>query len=122
MHEMSLALRIIEVAESEAKKAAATRISSIEVEVGRLAGVMAEALTFCLDAASRGTMAESAKIVFITTAGSGHCLDCKRDISVDEFPAQCPDCHGFGVTINNGTELKIRSISIDDNEGRQDNV
>lgn len=115
MHEMSLALRIIEIVESEAKKNAASTVSSIEVEVGLLAGVMPEALTFCLDAASRGTIAETAEFIFITTPGRGHCMECRIDIAVAEFPAQCPDCQGFGVTITNGTELKIRSISIDDN-------
>lgn len=122
MHEMSMALRIIEIAENEAQKAAATAISAIEVEVGELAGVMPEALTFCLDAAARGTMAETATISFITTPGMGHCLECRQDIEIHEFPAQCPDCQGFGVTIHSGTELKIRSISIDDHEGREDNV
>lgn len=115
MHEMSLALRIIEIAESEAKKADATKISVIEVEVGLLAGVMPEALTFCLDAVARGTLAESAEFIFITTPGTGHCQECRLDISISEFPAQCPHCQGFGVTISNGTELKIRSISIEDN-------
>lgn len=119
---MSLALRIIEVAESEAIKAAGTAITAIEVEVGLLAGVMPEALTFCLDAASRGSMAEKAAFSFIKIPGMGHCLECRIDITVTDFPAQCPICHGFGVTITNGTELKIRSISIDDNQKRDDNV
>jgi len=122
MHEMSLALRVIEIAESEAQKASATTVTAIELEVGQLAGVMAEALTFCLEAAARGTMAETAEIILIATPGTGNCLACQRQVSVTEFPAQCPYCQGFGVTILNGTELKIRSISIDDNHGRTSHV
>lgn len=114
MHEMSMAMRIIEIAVAEGHKAEAMAIDEIEVEVGQLAGVMADSLAFCLDAAARGTMAERAAFTLIQIAGRGHCLSCQREVAVSEFPAECPICHGYGVKIVNGTELKIRSISVDE--------
>jgi hydrogenase nickel incorporation protein HypA/HybF len=114
VHEMSLAMRIVDIAVSEAEKVKARVVTEIEIEVGQLAGVTAEALTFCLDAAARGTMAESAVFTLLTMPGQGYCLACEREVPISEFPAQCPMCRGYGVTINAGTELKIRSIQIDD--------
>lgn len=114
MHEMSLAIRIVDIAVSEAKKVKARVVTEIEIEVGQLAGVTAEALSFCLDAAARGTMAEGAAFTLISVPGQGYCLACERQMPISEFPAQCPECRGFGVTINSGTELKIRSILVDD--------
>lgn len=112
MHEMSLAIRIVEVAVLEAEKAGARTIDQIEVEVGQLAGVMAEALAFCLDAAARGTRAEGATFALTQIPGQGHCLACQKEVAVSEFPAQCPECHGFGVQITAGTELRIRAIEV----------
>lgn len=114
MHEMSMAMRIIEIAVSEANTAKAQTIDEIEIEVGQLAGVMAEALAFCLDAAARGTIAEGAAFTLIQIPGRGHCLACQREVEVSEFPAACPLCHGYGVQIVTGSELKIRSLSVDE--------
>ena len=120
MHEMSLAINIVDIAVDEAVKAKAKTITDIEVEVGSLAGVMLEALSFCLEAAARSTLAHAATFTLIPVPGRGLCLACQHEVEISEFPAQCPDCGGLGVTISTGTELKIRSISIDDdNERRQ---
>jgi len=118
VHEMSLAMRIIEIATTEAEKAQARTINEIEVEVGTLAGVMAEALAFCLDAAARDTLAQGATFTLTPVPGLGHCLTCQRDVEVNEFPAQCPECSGYGVRITAGTELKIRAISVNEDEER----
>lgn len=121
MHEMSMAISIIEIAISEAEKAQARTINEIEVEVGELAGVMLESLSFCLEAAARSTMAETATFALIPAPGIGYCLACRQEVKINEFPAQCNDCGGFGVKITAGTELKIRSISInEDNDGRKE--
>lgn len=120
MHEMSIAMSIIDIAISAAEKEQAQTINEVEIEVGQLAGVMLESLSFCLDVAARGTLAEAATFSLIHLPGQGHCLACKQDILIEEFPAQCTVCQGFGVSITAGTELKIRSISInEDNDGRE---
>ena len=120
MHEMSLAMSIIDIAISEAAKAEARTITEIEVEVGQLAGVMLESLDFCLEAAARNTLAEAATFTLIQVLGKGHCLACQHEVMITEFPAQCDDCGGFGVSITAGTELKIRSISINEDNDRRD--
>lgn len=120
MHEMSLAISIVDIAIAEAEKAKAATISEIEVEVGQLAGVMQEALSFCLEAAAQNTLAARATFTLVPISGTGYCLACQREVGISEFPAQCPDCEGYGVTISTGTDLKIRSISIDDDNPRRD--
>lgn len=116
MHEMSMAMSIVDIAVREAGKAGAMSIDEIEIEVGLLAGVMPEALAFCLEAAARGTLAASASFRLIQIAGRGHCQTCQREVEVSEFPAQCPACDGFAVRLSAGTELRIRSISIDEEQ------
>lgn len=119
MHEMSMAISIIDIAIAEAEKAQSQTINEIEVEVGQLAGVMLESLSFCLEAAARSTMAESATFTLLQVLGKGHCSTCQREVMISEFPAQCNTCGGFGVSITAGTELKIRSISVNEDATAQ---
>lgn len=119
---MSLAMQIIELAENEARKAHGKVITAIEVDVGQLAGVMSEALSFCLEAAARGTLAQGAQFLLNHIPGRGFCQTCRHDLAISDFPAQCPDCRGFGVTILSGNELNIQSISIEDNLVGEENV
>ena len=57
MHELSIALSIVELAEEEARKADATSISKVEVEIGTMAGIDPDALLFAWDSVIQGTMA-----------------------------------------------------------------
>ncbi len=113
MHEMGLAMRIVEIALAETEKAKASRLCEVEVEVGEVAGVLREALEFCLPAAAHGTLAEQAVFTIVAVPGQGHCQACQRQVAVSAFPAQCPECGGFGVTITAGTELRPRSINVE---------
>jgi Zn finger protein HypA/HybF involved in hydrogenase expression len=47
MHEMSLAINIVEIACQTAKQNGAEEITSIEIDVGQLAGVLEDSLSFC---------------------------------------------------------------------------
>ena len=61
MHELSIALGIVELAEKQAKKAGGTEIEIIELEIGKLSGVEMEALDFAWPVATKDTMLENAK-------------------------------------------------------------
>jgi len=52
MHEFSIALNILEIAESTAMQHEASGISEVEVEVGDAAGVNIEALEFAWESAA----------------------------------------------------------------------
>ena len=58
MHEMSLAISIVELVSEKAQAAGARKITAIELEVGRLSGLMVEGLAFCFEAVARNTLAE----------------------------------------------------------------
>ena len=51
MHEMSLAVAVVDQVETVARSRGAVGVSSIELEVGELAGVVADALAFCFELA-----------------------------------------------------------------------
>lgn len=113
MHEMSIALGIVELAEREATKAGAKRISRIEVEVGELAGVLAEALQFCFTAACCDTMAAGAELVVVAVPGRGECASCGRSAAMTEAVAVCDLCGGI-MRPSGGRDLRLLAIEVDD--------
>jgi hydrogenase nickel incorporation protein HypA/HybF len=62
MHEMSLAMGILQIVEEAAREQRFGRVRSVWLEIGDLAAVEADAMRFCFDAVSRGTLAEGATL------------------------------------------------------------
>jgi len=112
VHEMTIAVGLIELAEEQAKAAGATRINTLDVEIGALAGVEIEALSFCYEAARRGTMCDVAELNIIALEGRGRCSECGEERAADFHVAFCPDC-GRGLEILQGRELRLRSLNVD---------
>lgn len=113
MHEMSLAVNIIELAEQAAREANARSISRIEIVVGELAGVSMEALEFSLSVATHETMAQSAKLNMEVISGSARCNGCGQTFHLPQLWAVCPHCNDFSYEILTGKELKIKTIDIE---------
>ena len=113
MHELSIALSIVELAEEEAKKADATSISKIEVEIGTMAGIETEALLFAWDAAIQGTMAGQAELVIHSIEAEAHCMECGKDFHAEHYFVQCPNCDSYRYQITKGKELRISSLIVD---------
>lgn len=113
MHELSIAMSIVELAEEEAVKAGASVISIIEVEIGSLAGIETDALSFCWDSAIRDTMASQAQLVIHPIGAEAHCLDCGNVFPVNDYYSGCPSCQGFQYRITKGKELRIKSLIVE---------
>jgi hydrogenase nickel incorporation protein HypA/HybF len=113
MHELSIAVSIVELAEEEALKANSTSISKIEIEIGTMAGVETEALQFCWESAIEGTMAQKAELVILKIQAEARCLDCGKDFTIEHFFTECPSCHSFRYEITKGKELRVSSLLVD---------
>lgn len=111
MHEMSIACSIADIAVAQARAAGAGRVNTVEIEVGRLAGVEVESLRFCWDAA-RGGPAAGAELVIHEIPGRGRCPRCGEESDVDFHVALCPRCEG-PLRILQGRELRVRCLNVD---------
>ncbi|WP_076790511.1 hydrogenase maturation nickel metallochaperone HypA [Chlorobium sp. KB01] len=114
MHEMSIALSIIEAVEAKAREEGAERISGIDLVVGKLAGIQPESLRFCFSAAAKGSMAESALLQIEEPEGIGECLECGRKFPVSFCYAECPECRSLKIGIVSGEEFRIQTITIEE--------
>jgi len=113
MHEMSIAMNILEIAEQNAIDSGSSVINSIEVEIGTLAGIELSSLSFCFETARKSTrLAQSAKLEIISIAAVGKCADCNVDAEADFYHALCPEC-GQPVAVSGGRDLRVKSINVD---------
>jgi hydrogenase nickel incorporation protein HypA/HybF len=62
MHELSIALALVELASEEAQRLGAARVNALFVRLGARSGVVAEALQFSFDLAAEGTIADGARL------------------------------------------------------------
>jgi len=113
MHELSIALSIVELAEEEARKANAISISKVEIEIGTMAGIETDALLFAWDSVVQGTMAQQAPLVIHPIKGEAHCLECGKDFPAEHYFVQCPDCNSFRYEITKGKDLRVSSLMVD---------
>jgi hydrogenase nickel incorporation protein HypA/HybF len=63
MHELSIALNIIDIAEEELQRLSGQRIHAIHVRIGARSGVAKEALDFSFGLACEGTAAAGSRLV-----------------------------------------------------------
>ena len=112
MHEYSIALSIVEIAEKEVEKYGAKGVESIELEIGQLSGIELLALDFAWEPATSGTVLENASKNIIVIQGTAECNDCHKHYAVKEIYDLCPDCGSFMKEISRGKELKIKSLTL----------
>ena len=113
MHELSLAQSLAELVEAEARKAGASRVTLVRLALGALGNVEADAMRFCFDAATRGTLAEGAVFDVVTMPGAGWCLDCAHTVPLAQRFGACPDCGGERVRMIAGDELRLTELEVE---------
>ena len=111
MHELSIALSIINLAIKEAEKSNATRVS--ELEIGEMAGVNIEALEFSMSIAMQNTILEGAKVRIVEIRSLAVCRDCKTRFSPVSMFDPCPRCYSHEIEFLRGRELRLKSLLIE---------
>ncbi|MFF4833935.1 hydrogenase maturation nickel metallochaperone HypA [Streptomyces sp. NPDC001315] len=116
MHEMSIALAVIDQVERAAQQAGdVTAVRSVRLQVGELAGVVPDSLSFCFELACAGTLLEGAELATDAVPGRARCAPCAHEWAVGMPPRlSCPACGGTSTELLAGRELQIVSVHWDD--------
>jgi hydrogenase nickel incorporation protein HypA/HybF len=113
MHELGLTRHLVEIAEGAARANGAKQVLSVKVAIGALAGVVPEAVEFCFEACSRGTLLEGSRLEVVFIPGRGRCYDCHVESGLDSYTVACPSCGGFSLERLQGEELRVIEVEID---------
>ncbi|MFF2160204.1 hydrogenase maturation nickel metallochaperone HypA [Streptomyces sp. NPDC058175] len=112
MHEMSIAMAVVgQVQEAAELNGGVTSVTSVRLQVGELAGVVPDALSFCFELACAETLLEGAELVTESVPGRARCAPCADEWAVGMPPGLCcPRCGEPTPELLSGRELQIVSV------------
>jgi hydrogenase nickel incorporation protein HypA/HybF len=113
MHELSIAMSIVEGASEQAERHCATRVNTIHLKIGPLAGVVPEALVSAFALAREGSAIESAELVVEETPITVYCSSCQGPRKVKSTQElACVECGQLSADILTGRELQIVALEL----------
>jgi hydrogenase nickel incorporation protein HypA/HybF len=107
MHELGITRSVVAIV---AEQAQCRQVVRVTLEVGQLSGVLAEAIRFCFDICSQGTLLEGAALEIVETPGRGLCSACGAEPPLAAPLGRCPACGLPTLRLVAGTELKIKEM------------
>ena len=116
MHELSLMAELQSLAEQQALRDGATRIHRLQLRIGELAGVDAEALRLAFAVVvANGTERElwrSATLDLETVPARCFCPDCNQPFRPPDVIHACPRCGQLSSRVLAGRELELVALEV----------
>jgi len=112
MHELSIVMSIVDIAQQQAAHANAAIIDEIEIDIGCLSTVQIEAFDFAWDQAVKETILEGTVKKINRIKGKARCLDCETSFPLENLYDACPNCGQHLIDIVEGKELRVRSLIV----------
>jgi hydrogenase nickel incorporation protein HypA/HybF len=122
MHELSIALSIIEIVRSNIPTEDADLVRSVRVKVGDISGVVPESLEFCFTAITHDTPLKEATLEVEHVPFVLRCKTCDASFESEMGIVLCPKCGGADTQVLSGFELQVMEIELDDRVPQPDNV
>ncbi|MHB8950468.1 MAG: hydrogenase maturation nickel metallochaperone HypA [Rhodoferax sp.] len=110
---MSLAQGVLQLVKDAARRDNFKKVTAVWLEIGQLACVEPQALAFCFDAVTRGSVAQGARLEIMAVPGTGWCLACARAVPMTEVFGACPHCGGYHLQVTGGTEMRVKELEVE---------
>ena len=113
MHEMGIALQIVEIATASIPPdAGPVKVEKINLKIGKLAAVVPESLRFCFEVAVKDSPLDGARLAIEELPVVARCNDCQTEWTINSPAFKCENCDSGSLEILSGRELDIESIEI----------
>lgn len=107
MHELAIAESVV----SSVLERTDGHISVVRLRVGRLAGVVPDALMFCFELATSGTTLEGARLEIEDQQGRARCRTCDDEFVLEDAFLLCA-CGSADVEVLSGRDLSLVSVEV----------
>jgi len=107
MHELSLTQSVVDAI---VERLGPARVRLVRLEVGKLSGVVPDAMRFCFDLVVEGTTVAGAALEIVEPEGSARCRTCGDAFATAEVLPLCA-CGSADVEVRGGQQLRIRDVS-----------
>jgi len=117
MHELSIALSMIELAGEEAEGRGGAAVKALHLKLGPLSGVVKDALLFSYEVACNGTRLEGSRLVIEDVPVSIYCSQCQQERELESIQRFCcPVCGTLSAEVVRGRELEFVAMEIEEIE------
>jgi hydrogenase nickel incorporation protein HypA/HybF len=106
MHELAITQSVVDAV---TERTGTAPVTVVRLRVGRLAGVVPDAMRFCFELVTAGTPLEGAELEIEEPEGRGRCRTCGAEFPLPDLVLLC-DCGSADVDILAGRELAIASV------------
>jgi hydrogenase nickel incorporation protein HypA/HybF len=106
MHELAITESVVDAV---IERTGSAPVASVRLRVGRLAGVVPDAMLFCFELVTAGTPLAGATLEFEQPEGRGHCRICGADFPLADLILLC-GCGSADVEVLTGRELAVASV------------
>ncbi|MBI1241578.1 MAG: hydrogenase maturation nickel metallochaperone HypA [Nostoc sp. RI_552] len=109
MHELGITQNIVAIVSEQAQGG---KVQRVVLEIGKLSAILPEAIKFCFDICTQGTVLVGAILEIREIPGLARCRECSAEIPLDKPFGIC-SCGSMQLDFIAGEELKIKEIEIE---------
>jgi hydrogenase nickel incorporation protein HypA/HybF len=113
MHELSIAMSIVEMAQEEAERRGSVQVHAVHLRLGQLSGVVKQALLSSYEMACATTLLEGSQLVIEEVPVEVFCPKCEQPRLVTSIQwFCCPECGTPTPTVLHGKELEVVALEM----------
>jgi hydrogenase nickel incorporation protein HypA/HybF len=114
MHELSIAMSILDVAGEEAERRG-VQVLAVRLKLGPLSGVIKEALLSAYEMAREDSLLPESELIIEEVPIVVHCLNCERDVPAESIQQICCSICGTPTPdVVSGRELEVTGLEVRD--------
>ncbi len=115
MHELSIAMSIIELVQEESDRRGGVAVSAVHLKLGALSGVVKEALLGSFEMACEDTPLKGARLVVEDVPVLIYCQSCRAQRPISSVQLFCcADCGTPSAEVVQGKELEVVALEIEE--------
>jgi len=113
MHEFSIVTALLEMCEKNAKEHNATKITKVEIKVGKLSGVEPHLLETAFNTFKEETVCDGAEFVMQIQDIVVRCQSCQSETTLSKNEFTCPACNSTELSIVDGEEMYLMHLEME---------
>ena len=110
MHELGITRNIVAIVADAAR---GRRVTRVHLEVGKLSGIMSQAIAFCFETVCKESAIEGASLVIREVDGRARCRSCGAEFDTPTLFTPCA-CGSRDLVRLSGEELKITTMELEE--------
>src|SRR5579862_4498635 len=119
MHELSIAMSIVDVVQEEAKTLSGVRVQAVYLKLGQLSGVVKEALLFSWELACQETALQGARLAIEEVPAVVNCSTCRGERPVHSLQSFCcAECGTPAFEVVAGREILVTALEVWDEKAQ----